>query len=116
MSIDAMKLIPAETFDETAFEQKLTSKYNLPENPGISETMKTILKLINPVRVNGAGNYEIKTLFRDTYFKNHHTLGALTSLTDAGLSDATGTLTDQGIEVFKAIAAKYKGVEGELAY
>lgn len=116
MSIEALKLIPQELFDEMAFDQEITEKYKLPAG-GAAEALKTMLKLMNPVRVNGAGDNQIKTLFRDTVFKNHHTLsGSIRELTTAELSDATGTLTDKGLEVLKTIAAKYKGVEGELAY
>ncbi len=118
MSIEALKLIPQEeAFDETAFDQEISNQNKLQDHPAVIQTLKIILKLINPVRVNGAGNHEITTLFRDTVFKNRNLIGGgLNQLAEAGLSDATGTLTDQGVALIKAIAAPYKGVEGELAY
>ena len=117
MSLEALKLIPQDLFDEATFDQELTEKYNLPADSTAAKALKTILKLINPVRVNSAGDNEIKMLFRDTVFKNHHTLsGSIRELAAAELSDTSGTLTDKGLAVLKAIAAKYKGVEGELAY
>ncbi len=119
MSIEALKLVPhEESFNETSFEQEITSRHQLQDHPAVLETIKTILKLINPVRVNGKGNHELTTLFRDTVFKNRNSIGAtgLSQLAEANLSDETGTLTDKGVELVKAIAAPYKGVEGELAY
>lgn len=119
MSIEALKLIPQdETFDESAFDQEFTQKNKLQDHPEVIQTFKTILKLINPVRVHGAGDHEITTLFRDTVFKNRNTIGTsnLDQLAAAGLSDTTGTLTEQGVALVKAFAAPYKGVEGELAY
>ncbi|QMU29398.1 hypothetical protein [Adhaeribacter radiodurans] len=119
MSIEALKLIPQEeSFNETSFEQEITNRHQLQDRPAILETIKTILKLINPVRVNGAGNHEITTLFRDIVFKNRNMIGTtgLSQLAEANLSDENGTLTDKGVELVKAIAGSYKGVEGELAY
>ncbi len=119
MSIEALKLIPQDdAFDETIFEQEFTNKNKLQDHPEVIQTLKTILKLVNPTRVHGAGNHEITTLFRDTVFKNRNTIGDsnLDHLAAAGLSDTTGTLTEQGVELVKAMAAVYKGVEGELAY
>ncbi|RDC62252.1 hypothetical protein [Adhaeribacter pallidiroseus] len=119
MSIEALKLIPQdESFDETTFDQEFTKKNKLQDHPEVVQALKTILKLINPVRVHGAGDHEITTLFRDTVFKNRNSIGTshLDQLAEAGLSDTTGTLTGQGITVVKAFAAPYKGVEGELAY
>jgi hypothetical protein len=119
MSIEALKLIPQDdAFDETTFDQEFTSKNKLQDHLAVMPTLKTILKLINPTRVHGAGNHEITTLFRDTVFKNRNTIGSssLDELAAAGLSDTTGTLTEQGVKLIKDLAAAYKGVEGELAY
>lgn len=119
MSIEALKLIPQDdAFDETTFDQEFTKKNKLQDHPEVVQNLKTILKLINPTRVHSAGNHEITTLFRDTVFKNRNTIGesSLDHLSAAGLSDTTGTLTEQGVELVKALAAAYKGVEGELAY
>ncbi|MDQ4140505.1 MAG: hypothetical protein M3142_08255 [Bacteroidota bacterium] len=119
MSIEALRLIPQEeSFNESTFEQEIITSHQLQDYPAVLEAIKTILKLINPVRVNGAGNHEITTLFRDTVFKNRNSIGtsSLNQLAEANLSDETGTLTDKGVELVKAISASYKGVEGELAY
>ncbi|WP_146153483.1 hypothetical protein [Adhaeribacter arboris] len=119
MSIDALRLIPQEdSFNETSFEQEITSRHQLQDHPAMLETIKTILKLLNPVRVNGVGDHEVTTLFRDTVFKNRNSIGTtgLNQLAEANLSDENGTLTAKGVELVKAIAASYKGVEGELVY
>ncbi len=119
MSIEALKLIPQdEAFDETTFDQEFTKKNKLQDYPEVVQALKTILKLINPTRVHNAGDHEITTLFRDTVFKNRNSIGTsnLDQLANAGLSDTVGTLTDQGVAIVKALAAPYKGVEGELAY
>ena len=119
MSIEALKLIPEQDFfDETAFDEQIIKKHHIQEYPEVTGTMRTILKLINPVRVNGASDHEITTLFRDIVFKNRNTIGtsSIDTMAGAGLSDNSGTLTESGLKLFKAIATNYKGVEGELAY
>jgi len=118
MSIEALKLIPQkEEFDENAFDQEFTNQNQLQDHPMVIQTLKTILKLINPTRIHDAGDYEVTTLFRDTVFKNRNLIGGgLEQLAATGLSDSTGTLTEKGVQLMKALAEPYKGIEGELAY
>lgn len=103
------RLVPKHGTDESIISKTTVAKFNI--TPGRFEILKHAVRSINPQLVRRSKDEQVVTLFSQLVETGEINGGAITGLSNYGLTERNGTLLPKGLAILRHISEAYDLVE-----